>query len=187
MKKEKNLWNLFISCFYLSAFTFGGGYVIVSLMKQKFIEELGWIEREELLDMVAISQAAPGAVAVNSSIVVGYKMFGFVGALVAALGTSLPPLIIISIISVFYEWFKSNRAISLILTGMQAGIVALLVKVIIDMGSEVLKADKKLALFLMALVVVLSLVFHITVIYIILGFILAAAIYTLVERRKNAN
>lgn len=78
--KEKNnghlLRSLFLSTFYLSAFTFGGGYVIVTLMKQKFVDELHWIDEEEMLDLVAIAQSAPGAIAVNGAIVVGYKLVG---------------------------------------------------------------------------------------------------------------
>ena len=92
--KEKNnghlLRSLFLSTFYLSAFTFGGGYVIVTLMKQKFVDELHWIDEDEMLDLVAIAQSAPGAIAVNGAIVVGYKLAGVTGLLTAVLGTALP-------------------------------------------------------------------------------------------------
>ena len=74
MKKKKKLLRLFIETFYLSAFTFGGGYMIVSLMKKKFVNEYHWIEEDEMLDLVAIAQSAPGAIAVNGAIVVGYKL-----------------------------------------------------------------------------------------------------------------
>ena len=66
------LWKLFISTLYLSAFTFGGGYVIVTLMKNKFVDEYHWIEENEMLDLVAIAQSSPGAIAVNGAIVIGY-------------------------------------------------------------------------------------------------------------------
>lgn len=66
--KKTVLWKLFLSTFYLSAFTFGGGYVIVSLMKKKFVDEYHWIDENEMLDLVAIAQSAPGAVAVNALI-----------------------------------------------------------------------------------------------------------------------
>ena len=65
------LWKLFISTLYLSAFTFGGGYVIVTLMKNKFVDEYHWIEENEMLDLVAIAQSSPGAIAVNGAIVIG--------------------------------------------------------------------------------------------------------------------
>lgn len=103
MQKEKNLWDLFKSTLYLSAFTFGGGYVILSLMKETFVEKLGWISKEEMLDMTAIAQSAPGAVAVNAAVVVGFETLGLPGMLVAILGTIIPPLIIISLISIAYQ------------------------------------------------------------------------------------
>ena len=86
MKKKNLLWKLFVSTFYISAFTFGGGYVIVSLMKKKFVDEYHWIEEDEMLDLVAIAQSSPGAIAVNGAIVVGFKLAGLPGTLVAILG-----------------------------------------------------------------------------------------------------
>ena len=77
--KKKVLLKIFISTLYLSAFTFGGGYVIVTLMKKKFVDEYRWIEEDEMLDLVAIAQSAPGAIAVNGAIVVGYKLAGSAG------------------------------------------------------------------------------------------------------------
>ena len=104
--KGKRLWKIFISTLYLSAFTFGGGYVIVTLMKKKFVDELGWIDENEMLDLVAIAQSAPGAIAVNGAIVVGYKLEGRIGALTAIVGTIIPPFAIISVISFFYAAFS---------------------------------------------------------------------------------
>ena len=80
MENKKNvLWKLFISTLYLSAFTFGGGYVIVTLMKKKFVDDYHWIEENEMLDLVAIAQSSPGPIAVNGAIVVGYKLAGMPG------------------------------------------------------------------------------------------------------------
>lgn len=75
--------KLFISTLYLSAFTFGGGYVIVTLMKKKFVDEYHWIDEQEMLDLVAIAQSSPGAIAVNGAIVVGYKLAGRAGVLLS--------------------------------------------------------------------------------------------------------
>ena len=85
MKKKKKLLRLFIETFYLSAFTFGGGYMIVSLMKKKFVNEYHWIEEDEMLDLVAIAQSAPGAIAVNGAIVVGYKLAGISGVIASSI------------------------------------------------------------------------------------------------------
>ena len=109
---KKVLIKLFLSTLYLSAFTFGGGYVIVTLMKNKFVDECHWIEEKEMLDLVAIAQSAPGAIAVNGAIVVGYKLAGIIGVLVATVATVIPPFIIISVISVFYTLFRENRFIA---------------------------------------------------------------------------
>ena len=100
--------KLFFSTFKLSACTFGGGFVIIPLMRKKFVEELGWIDEDEMLDLTAIAQSSPGAIAVNASILVGYHVAGFPGAMLTVLGTVLPPLIIISIISMFYQAFRDN-------------------------------------------------------------------------------
>lgn len=89
MNRKHVLWKLFVSTLYLSAFTFGGGYVIVTLMKEKFVDELHWMEEDEMLDLIAIAQSAPGAIAVNGAIVVGYKLAGLLGALVAIVATML--------------------------------------------------------------------------------------------------
>lgn len=116
MKEKRTvLWKIFISTLYLSAFTFGGGYVIVSLMKKKFVDEYHWIEENEMLDLVAIAQSAPGAIAVNGAIVVGYKLAGIAGVMTAILGTVIPPFLILSILSVFYQAFRSNYVVSQIL------------------------------------------------------------------------
>ena len=91
LEKNKKGWRLllqlFLSTFYISAFTFGGGYVIIPLMKKKFADELHWIDDEEMLNLAAIAQSSPGAVAVNASILVGFRVAGVAGALVAILGT----------------------------------------------------------------------------------------------------
>ena len=80
LKKRNRLLKIFLSTLYLSAFTFGGGYVIITLMKQKFVDELHWIDDDEMLDMVAIAQSSPGPIAVNGAVIIGYKLEGIAGA-----------------------------------------------------------------------------------------------------------
>ena len=125
-KNSKILRTLFLSTLYLSTFTFGGGYVIVSLMKKDFVDARHWIDEEEMLDLVAIAQSAPGAIAVNGAIVVGYKLAGILGAFVAIFGTVIPPFVIISILSVCYQAFRSNLLVARMLEGMQAGVGAVI-------------------------------------------------------------
>ena len=182
---KKVLINLFLSTLYLSAFTFGGGYVIVTLMKNKFVDECHWIEEDEMLDLVAIAQSAPGAIAVNGAIVVGYKLAGIIGVLVATAATVIPPFIIISVISAFYILFRENIFIAYILDGMQAGVGAVIASVSIQMGFDIVKANR-ISSIIMATVFVLSLYFKINIIYIILLCIFIGVIKTLVQAGKKA-
>ncbi|MDO5734765.1 MAG: chromate transporter [Eubacteriales bacterium] len=126
--------QLFTSCFYLSAFTFGGGYVIVPLMKKKFVEELAWLSEDEMLGLVAIAQTAPGPVAVNTALMLGYQVFGPLGALVAIGGTIIPPLTLLMLISYFYHFVIASPFVAAVLTGMQAGVAAVIADVIFTMA-----------------------------------------------------
>ncbi len=125
--------KLFLSTFILSAFTFGGGYVIITLMKKKFVNEFKWLEEDEMLEYIAIAQSAPGAIAVNGSIVIGYELKGILGILTCVLATILPPFLIISVVSMFYVAFKSNPYVNTMLEGMQAGVAALICMVVFEM------------------------------------------------------
>lgn len=142
-------WQLFKNIFVLSACTFGGGFVIISMMKKKFVEKFRWISEEEMLDMTAIAQSAPGPLGVNVAIVTGYRLRKIPGALVCALGAILPPLIIISIISVFYNQFKDNKVIALALQVMRAGVAAVICDVVISLAGNILKTRKILWILVM--------------------------------------
>lgn len=160
--------KLFISTLTLSAFTFGGGYVIITLMRKTFVEDLGWIEKDEMLDLVAIAQSAPGAIAVNGAIVIGYKLVGLLGVLTAVIATIIPPFSIITLISFFYDAFKSNIWISLLLEGMQAGVAAVIVAVVIQMGRDVTDTKNPMLIAAMVIAFVANYIFNINVVIIIL-------------------
>lgn len=164
----KGYLKLFCEMFILSAFTFGGGYVIVTLMQRKFVEELKWIDKDEMMDLAAIAQSAPGAVAVNGAIIVGYKLGGICGSVVAIIATVLPPLITLTVISFCYEAFKSNAVIAALLKGMQAAVAAVIFDVIIDMGAKIIKDRKPLYIVLMVCSFVSSYFLGINVLWIIL-------------------
>ena len=183
-EKKKVLGKLFLSTLYLSAFTFGGGYVIVTLMKQKFVDELHWIDEDEMLDLIAIAQSAPGAIAVNGAIVVGYKLAGLIGVITAIFATIIPPFVIISVISYFYELFRDNFIVSKLLSGMQAGVGAVIASVVWDMGSGVVKQKKLSSIVIMLAAFVAACVFRINVVYIILFCIAIGIARTLFERRR---
>lgn len=138
------------------------------LMKKKFVDQLKWIEEEEMLNLVAISQSSPGAIAVNASILVGYRMAGIPGAMITVFGTVLPPLIIITIISFFYTEFKENRAINALLKGMQAGVAAVITDVVLSMGTNIVKTKKLLSIIMMGSAFIAAFFFDINVVLIIL-------------------
>ena len=112
------LWTLFTSMLTISAFTFGGGFVIVTLMKRRLVDELHWITEQEMLDMTALAQSSPGAIAVNAAILVGWRVAGIAGMLIAVLGTILPPMVILTVISLGYQAFAGSRYVALVLRGM---------------------------------------------------------------------
>lgn len=144
MSQKKKYWTLFLSTFQLSAFTFGGGFVIIPLMRKKFVEKLKWIDEQEMLDLTAIAQSSPGAIAVNASILVGYRVAGIPGTLLTVLGTILPPLIIISVISMFYAAFRDNTIVNMAMNGMLAGVAAVICDVVLTMGGSVLRQKRVL-------------------------------------------
>ena len=166
--KSEILKKLFFSTFYLSAFTFGGGYVIITLLKQKFVDELHWISEDEMLDLVALAQSSPGPIAVNGAILVGYKLAGIPGVLTSVLGAVIPPFVILTLISSFYTVFKSNLIIKTLLTGMKAGVAAVIMSVVFDMMTGVTKSKDPALVIVMIAAFLANFVFHINVVFIIL-------------------
>lgn len=181
----KTLWQLFLSTLYISAFTFGGGFVIVTFMKKKFVDELHWIDEDEMLDLTAIAQSSPGSIAVNAAILVGWRVGGAAGIAIAVLGTLLPPMLILSIISFFYAAFASNRYVALTLRGMQAGVAAVILDVVCGLGSKVVKEHSVLSIALMLCAFAATFFFKINVVFILLAAALVGAVKLLVIRLKE--
>jgi chromate transporter len=144
--------QLFLKTLKISAVTFGGGYTIVPVMRDAFVNKDKIIQDEEMLNLIAIAQSAPGPIAVNTAILIGYKLKGIRGAVTTTIATVLPPLIIISIISFIYVQFQSNTTIQAALTGMRGSISAIMAVAVFSMGKNVLRANKAFSAFLMILV-----------------------------------
>lgn len=180
-KKElfKKLLQLFASCFYISAFTFGGGFVIVTFMKKKFVDRLHWIDNEEMLDITALSQSAPGSITVNASILLGWRIAGLPGMLAAVLGAVLPPILILSVISLFYAAFASDRIVALALRGMRAGVAAVILDVVWSLGSDVVKERSILHIAVMAAAFAAVCFFRVNVMLVILAAGLIGAVRAL--------
>ena len=186
MNREKGVyWKLFSSTFKLSAGTFGGGFVIVPLMRERFVKELGWIEEREMLDLIAIAESCPGAIAVNASILVGYHVAGCAGALLTVLGTVLPPLVIISAISCFYSAVRDNALVNMAMNGMLAGVAAVICDVVLTMGREVLGEKRLMPPVIMLLSFLAVRVWNVNIILVILVCGLAGAAGTLRRAGKG--
>ena len=185
MSKVRLLQKLFLSTLYLSAFTFGGGYVIVSLMQKKFVDEYHWIEQDEMLDLIAIAQSSPGPIAVNGAIVVGYQIAGLVGALVAIVATVLPPFVIITLVSAAYTLLRDSFLVSTLLEGMQAGVAAVIASVVYGMTCGITADHDPISLVILAVSFVAACLFQVNTVYIILACAAAGAIRTLWAERKK--
>ena len=175
--------SLFFSTLYLSAFTFGGGYVIVTLMKKKFVDEYHWIDEPEMLDLIAIAQSSPGAIAVNGAIVIGYKLAGIPGVLTAVLATVIPPFVILSVISAFYTAFRSLHVVSWMLKGMQAGVGAVIMDVVFEMTSGIVTGRQHLSICLMVAAFIANYCFQVNAVVIILFCIVLGLILTLCREK----
>ena len=184
--KKNKYWQLFLSTFKLSACTFGGGFVIIPLMRERFVKELHWIEEEEMLDLTAIAQSGPGSIAINASILVGYHVAGIPGALITVVSAALPPLIIISIISAFYQVFRSNKYMSTAMAGMLAGVAAVIFDVFINMAWSILKNKRLLPIAVMLAAFVATRFFAVNIILIILVCGVIGALDMLSLKKKEA-
>ena len=130
---KQGLWLFNINLF-ISAFTFGGGYVVVPMVRKYYVEKKELFSEEELMDIAAISQSAPGAIAINLTALAGYRVLGWLGAGVSCMAAIIPPLLILMAVSTWYDVFVGSALVTAILKGMQGGVAALMVDLIIDMA-----------------------------------------------------
>ena len=178
---KPSLRKLFLTNLYLSAFTFGGGYVIITLMKKEFVDRFHWIDEQEMLDLVAIAQSCPGPIAVNGAIVVGFQMAGIQGLLISVLATVLPPFVILSLISLCYTAFRSNDYVGWMLNGMQSGVAAVIAQVVVEMTGGLLRDRRWLSILVLCAAFLASYVLEVNAALIIL----AAAVFGLLTRNLN--
>lgn len=151
---------------------------MVPLMKNKFVDELGWVNEKEMLDIIAISQSCPGVFAINAAIMIGKKIAGFKGSLITMIATILPPFIIIGLISLFYDTLIKNSLFFNVLTAMQAVVAALIISAGISLFQIVIKENTAINIILFIFYLILYLVFKINIIYIIIfSIVLTLIIY----------
>jgi len=138
----KKLWELFLTFFKISAFTFGGGYAMLALIEAEVVEKKQWLDKDEFLDMIAIAESTPGPVAINSATYVGYRQGGAAGAAAATVGVFLPSFVIIYVISLFLDRFLAFKYVGYAFRGIQVCVVYL----IFSAGLRTLKSLEKSAM-----------------------------------------
>lgn len=182
--KNKILIKLFFTMLYISAFTFGGGFVIVTLMKKKFVDEYNWLDEQEMLDIISMAQSTPGPIALNGAVIAGKRIGGFRGIIVSALGTVIPPVAIITLISVFYNAFSENMYVALLLKGMGAGVAAVILDVVCSLSSKYVKGRKVFEIVLIILSFILVFFLKINVILIILTAAVLGTLTVLIRKKR---
>lgn len=182
--KKIEYWHIFIEMFKISAFTFGGGYVVIPMVEKAFVDKYHYFSKEELIDMATIAQSSPGAIAINLSALSGYRIANVKGVVFACIGSILPPMILLSIISNFYDVFIANEVIAAILHGMEAGVLVLLVDVLITMSASLIKGKDYFLYAMLVVSFIASFIFQINAFLILVVAILICIIYVIVRGVK---
>ena len=151
----KNLFQLFWSFFKIGAVTFGGGWAMVSMIQEEIVERRKWLANDEFLDIVAVCQSFPGAIAINLASYIGRVKNGTRGSVAAVTGASLPSLLIILLIAIFYQEFSAQTWWAKFVSGLLPVIVALIIKSSIDIGKKTIRNKLDLSIFLVALALIL--------------------------------
>ncbi len=181
MKKLKLILSLFLTMLKIGLFTFGGGYAMIAIIERELVEKKKWIEHEEYMDVIAIAESSPGPLAINSATYIGYKICGFLGSLFATLGVVLPSLVIIFVISLFFDQFLDLNYVGYAFRGIQACVAFL----ILSAGIKMLKHLKKTVLnvILTLLTIIFLVVFSFftvnfsSIFYILIGGLVSLIIY----------
>ena len=183
MKDNSKLVEIFKTTF-LSSMTANSGYAILSVLKNTCVEKNHWFTEDQMTDYIALAQSTPGPMGINGSMIIGYELAGMPGALVAALGCTLPPLVIMSLVTYFYEYFIDNKYLQLFMAGMQYGVVAMLIDVMIGMFRNVTKKDKVYTIVAMILAFIYVRYIKKSLFYLAVAFVIAGCVKTMVIKKK---
>lgn len=185
--KKVSLLDLFGVFAKIGGLTVGGGLAMVAVIERELVTKRKWITDEELLDMIAVAESTPGVIAVNSATFVGYKLRGFLGALVSTIGVVLPSFVLISLIALVFEWFLGFEIIQFAFKGANAAVAVLILNAALKLFK---KCEKSAYTYIaLALAIVLGLIFMIfsisTVIIIIIGLIIGVVYYTILDNKAK--
>ncbi|MFD3156057.1 chromate transporter [Haloimpatiens sp. FM7330] len=171
--------TMFWSFFKIGAFTFGGGYAMIPLIEAEVVTKRNWISKEEFLDIIVISQTFPGALAVNSSTFIGYKIGGLLGALLALLGVVLPSFLIIIAIAALFMQFRNNHIVDLIFKGIGAAVPMLILIAVVSLFSSLKKNTINYIIILISIISIL--VFHVHPVLVVI----ISGLYGIIFLRKQ--
>lgn len=180
---KKNNLSLFLTFLKIGTFTFGGGYAMISLIQKEIVEKRQWVSDEDISNIITISETTPGPISINVSTYVGYKIGGNLGALCATLGAICSPFFVIILLSTILQNFQNNNIFQNAFWGIRAGVIALIIKVLLNMYK---KCPKNLYSYIAILIsLIMILVFHINSIYVIIGCIIVRLIVFYITNRKE--
>jgi chromate transporter len=162
-----SLVEVFVTFARIGAFTFGGGLAMLPLFEREVIDSKGWISREEVLDIYAISQSIPGVIAGNAAAFIGYRLAGIAGAVAALVGVMIPSLIVIIAIATYFTQFRENFYVAKALQGARASVAALIILAAVRIGRASLKNTFSVVLATLALL--MALLTDVDMIYVILA------------------
>ena len=182
-QKRKNLLPLFLTFLKIGGFTFGGGYAMIPIIQREIVEKKKWITDDDILEIIAIAESTPGPIAINSATFVGYRVGGYLGAMLATLGVVLPPFCIIFAISFVLRQFSELKAVKYAFWGIRAGVLALICKALWSMYKKVNKG--LVPYIIMALAFIAVAVLDINVLYVIIGCAVVGLVTSLIAGRKG--
>lgn len=178
----KRYWELFLIFFKIGAFTFGGGYAMIPLIRNEIVGKRSWIKDEEFIDMLAIAQSIPGPLALNTALFVGNKRLGFKGSLFSGLGVILPSFIVILLIAIIFIQFKDNPVVERVFKGIRPAVVALIAAPLVTLGKAAKVNWKNIWI---PVTVALSVwLFGVSPIYIVLVSIALGILHLVLVRKK---
>lgn len=179
----KRLWQIFTTFFRVGGLTFGGGYSMLPLIQKEVIEKRGWATDEEVMDDYAIAQVLPGIIAVNTAILLGYRVKGRVGGVVAALGVTAPSLLVIMVIAAFLQNIMEYELVQKAFWGIRVVVSALILQAIISLWKAAMKDIFSYVIYGVALVLVIFT--DVPTILVILAAVVAGALRGVARRRGD--
>ena len=184
MKSYKDIVWLFGINVFISTFTFGGGYVVIPMIRKYYVEKKAYFDEGELMKIAAIAQSSPGAIAINMSALAGYRVKGVSGMIISCIAAILPPLVILAVVSRLYAVIQNNTVVQAVLHGMEAGVAALIVDLIVDMYALICKEKEFFFTLMTPLVCMLNYYFQIKVAILIIASALLCVVRVYCKRRS---